>query len=730
MFPMARASLACRRGRSGIDAANPPPRLSARRLSCIATPKGHPAVTAFFNLHTHGFVRVAAVAPRLRVADPAFNVAGTIAAARAAAADGASLVLFPELGLSAYAIDDLLQQSSLLEAVEAAVGTLIAFSQDVTPVLFVGAPVRAGGRLYNAALAIHRGRLLAAFPKTYLPAYREFYEKRHFASGGGLVPPALRLAGQEAPFGTDILLRATDLPDLIIHAEVCEDVWAPVPPSTAAALAGATVLMNLSASNVTVGKSAYRHALCEVHSARCVAAYLYSASGAGESSTDLAWDGQAMIYENGTLLAEAPRFAREAAPILADLDLQRLQQERMRLTSFGDAADLNPPKRPFREVAFTLAPDRESDLGLRRTVARFPYVPADDSRLAELCYEAYNIQSYGLRQRLEAAGIRRVVIGVSGGLDSTQALLVAAHAFDALGLPRTDILGYTLPAFATSDRTKANAWTLMRALGVSAAEIDMTPAAMQMLRDIGHPFAQGEKLHDVTFENVQAGARTAALFRLANRHDAIVLGTGDLSEVALGWCTYGVGDQMSHYNVNASVPKTLIQHLIRWVADSGAFGEAARPVLLDILATEISPELVPGDGLEGGNDGPAQRTEDIIGPYALHDFSLFHATRFGFGPAKIAFLAWHAWHDAARGDWPPNTPAGKRVAYDLPIIAKWLRVFVNRFYATSQFKRSALPNGPKVSSGGSLSPRGDWRAPSDASAAAWLADLDRVPGGG
>ncbi len=682
------------------------------------------AVTAFFNLHTHGFVRAAVCAPRLRVADPAFNAAETLALARRAADVGASLVLFPELGLSAYAIDDLLHQTALLDAVEQAVGRLLEASRDLHPVLFVGAPVRAGGRLYNAALALHRGRILAAFPKVYLPNYREFYEKRHFASGGGAVPPVLRLAGQEAPFGTDILLRAEDLPGLVVHTEICEDVWSPVPPSTAAALAGATVLMNLSASNVTVGKSGYRHALCQVHSSRCLAAYLYSAAGSGESSTDLAWDGQAMIYENGALLAEAPRFAREAEPILADIDLERLVQERMRQSSFGDAADLHPPRAPFREVTFALAPDRESDLGLLRKVARFPFVPDDDARLAELCYEAYNIQSYGLRQRLEATGIKRVAIGVSGGLDSTQALLVAAHAFDALGLPRTNILAYTLPAFATSDRTKSNAWALMRALGVSAAEIDMTPACLQMLRDIGHPFAEGKPVHDITFENVQAGARTSVLFRLANLHDAIVLGTGDLSELALGWATYGVGDQMSHYNVNASVPKTLIQHLIRWVAGSGAFGEAAKPVLLDILDTEISPELVPG----AGKDAPAQKTEDFVGPYALQDFTLFHVTRHGFAPSKVAFLAWHAWRDAAAGGWPPHTPPAKRAAYDLPTIAKWMRVFVRRFFATSQFKRSALPNGPKVSSGGSLSPRGDWRAPSDASAAAWLAELDRIPG--
>jgi len=680
-------------------------------------------VAAFHNLHSHGFVRVAAGAPRLRVADPVFNAGETLSMARRAAAEGASVVLFPELGLSAYAIDDLLQQSALLEAVEQAVETLLVASLELAPVLLVGAPVRAGGRLYNAALAIHRGRLLAAFPKTYLPGYREFYEKRHFATGAGAVPPTLRLAGQEAPFGTDILLRADDLPDCVIHAEICEDVWAPVPPSVAAALAGATVLLNLSASNVTVGKSDYRHALCRVHSARCLAAYVYSAAGQGESTTDLAWDGQAMIYENGALLAEAERFAATPPLILADIDLERLQQERLRQTSFGDAADFNPPKRPFREVTFALAPDRESDLGLQRVVARFPFVPDDDARLNELCYEAYNIQSHGLRQRLEASGVKRIVIGVSGGLDSTQALLVAAHAFDQLGRPRSDILAYTLPAFATTERTKSNAWTLMRALGVTAAEIDMTPASMQMLSDIGHPFAEGKPVHDITFENVQAGARTSVLFRLANQHDAIVLGTGDLSELALGWCTYGVGDHMSHYNVNGGVPKTLIQHLIRWVADSGAFGEAARPVLLDILATEISPELVPG----GEGDQPGQRTEDFVGPYALQDFTLFYTTRFGLRPSKIAFLAWHAWRDAEAGAWPPHTPADKRIAYDLPVIAKWLRVFVRRFFATSQFKRSALPNGPKVSSGGSLSPRGDWRAPSDASAAAWLAELDRIP---
>lgn len=680
-------------------------------------------MSVFFNIHSHGLVRVAVAATRVRVADPAFNAAETLAMVKRATTEGASVVLFPELCLSTYAIDDLLQQSALLDAVEQAVVRLLDASRCLAPVVLVGAPVRAGGRLYNAALALHRGRLLAAFPKVFLPNYREFYEKRHFASGGGAVPPVLRIAGQEALFGTDILMRATDFPDLVLHAEICEDVWAPVPPSVAAALAGATVLLNLSASNVTVGKADYRHALCRVHSARCLAAYCYSAAGPGESTTDLAWDGHAMIYENGVLLAEARRFTEEPSLVLADIDLERLQQERMRQTSFGDAADLNPPMRPFREVTFELAPERTVDLGLKRPLARFPFVPDDDARLNELCYETYNIQSQGLCQRLKSSGIRRVVIGVSGGLDSTQALLVAVHAFDELGLPRSDIMAYTLPAFATSERTKRNAWALMRALGVKAAEIDMRPASIQMLRDICHPFAEGQPVHDVTFENVQAGARTSTLFRLANRHDAIVLGTGDLSELALGWCTYGVGDQMSHYNVNSSIPKTLIQHLIRWVAAEEVFGATVRLVLLDILETDITPELVPSE-----HEGRIlQRTEDVVGPYCLQDFNLYYITRFGFRPSKVAFLAWHAWRDANSGTWPPNTPPEQRRSYDLNTIAKWMRVFLVRFFANSQFKRSAMPNGPKVSSGGSLSPRGDWRAPSDSSSAVWVAESERIP---
>ncbi len=686
--------------------------LSPRPTASLMT---HP----FFNIHTHGLARMAVATPRVRLADPAFNVARTLEMARQADECGATIVLFPELGLSAYSIDDLLQQDALLVAEEDGLAAMIADSVDIRPLIVVGAPLRREGRLYNCAVAISRGRLLAVTPKTYLPNYREFYEKRHFASGAALRGADIALAGQCAPFGSDVLLEATDFPGLTLHMEICEDVWAPIPPSTRAALAGATVLLNLSASNAIVGKSDYRETLCAAHSARCLAAYLYSAAGQGESTTDLAWDGEALIYENGRRLAGAARFSPEPQLICADIDVGLLLSERLRQGSFGDCADLEAGATAFRRVAFETHAPRDRDIGLLRSVARFPFVPSDEKRLAELCFEAFNIQSHGLEQRLRASKIEKVVIGVSGGLDSTHALLVAATAMDRLALPRQNILAWTLPAFATSERTKAQAWRLMSALGVSAAEIDVSDACRQMLRDIDHPAAHGAAVYDAAYENVQAGARTSLLFRLANRHDAIVIGTGDLSELALGWCTFGVGDQMAHYNVNASVPKTLIQHLIRWCARDARFGAATVDVLHDILGTEISPELVPGD--------TAQRTEAFVGPYALQDFNLFYTTRYGFAPTKIAFLSWHAWRDARTGAWPAGIAATARAQYELAEIRHWLTVFVRRFFAASQFKRSTLPNGPKVSSGGSLSPRGDWRAPSDAPADAWLASIDDIP---
>ncbi len=669
----------------------------------------------FHSLYQHGFARVAACVPRSAVADPAANAEAILALARHCDAQGAAVAVFPELCVSGYAIEDLLQQEALLSAVERALKAIAAASADLLPVLLVGAPLRQGGRLFNAAVAIHRGRILGAVPKTYLPNYREFYERRHFVSGEGVIGQSLRIAGQDVPFGTDLLFAAEDMPDLVLHMEVCEDLWVPIPPSSHGALAGATVLANLSGSPITIGRAEQRNLLCRAQSARCLAAYIYAAAGVGESTTDLSWDGQASIHEGGTLLGETERFARAAGSVLADLDLGLLRQDRMAMGTFDD--NTRSVRAAFRSVGFRLEPP-SADLGLLRRVERFPFVPADPARLELDCYEAYNIQVSGLAQRLEASGVRRVVIGVSGGLDSTHALIVAAKAMDLLGRPRDSILGYTLPGFATSDATKANAVRLMAALGVSHREIDIRPAARQMLADLQHPFASGEPQYDVTFENVQAGLRTDYLFRLANHQDAIVLGTGDLSELALGWCTYGVGDQMSHYNVNSGVPKTLIQHLIRWVIASDQFSAEAGAVLDAILGTEISPELVPA-----GADEKPQSTEAKIGPYELQDFTLFQMLRYGFAPSKVAFLAWHAWRDADAGQWPGNFPEERRRAYPLQEIRRWMEVFLQRFFGFSQFKRSAMPNGPKVSAGGSLSPRGDWRAPSDGNAQVWLEEL-------
>lgn len=629
------------------------------------------------------------------------------------------MAVFPELALSAYAIDDLLLQDTLLDAVESAIDDIVARSSELMPLILLGAPVRHAGRVYNTALAIHRGRLLGVVPKIHLPNYREFYERRHFASGDGTEGGIIRLGGHTAPFGPDLLFAAADVPGLVVHAEICEDFWVPVPASAIAALRGATLLANLSASNITIGKAETRQLLCLSQSARCLAAYLYAAAGTGESTTDLAWDGQAAVYEAGVELAATDRFPAEERIAIADVDLDLLRQERQRMGTFDDNRRRHAVQPAFRTVPFELAPP-DADLGLLRRVDRFPFVPADPARLAQDCYEAYNIQVSGLVQRLRANGTKRLVIGVSGGLDSTQALIVAAQAFDLLKLPRTNLLGFTMPGFGTSEGTKTNAVRLMDALGITWRELDIRPAARQMLADLGHPFARGEPQYDVTFENVQAGLRTDYLFRLANHHKGFVLGTGDLSELALGWCTYGVGDQMSHYNVNAGVPKTLIQHLIRWVIASRRFEQPVLDTLAAILATEISPELVPADA-----HGQLQSTETRIGPYELQDFNLFYVLRYGFRPSKIAFLALHAWGDAARGDWPPGFPEERRHSYMLAEIRNWLRVFLARFFGFAQFKRSALPNGPKVTAGGSLSPRGDWRAPADGNARIWLEELER-----
>ncbi len=652
----------------------------------------------FLNLYRHGFARVALATPLVRIGDPMANAAATLALMRQAAKKNAVVAVFPELGLSAYSCEDLFHQQALLKASEEALAWLLARSKSLPIAAFVGLPVVADGLLYNCAALLCNGKLMGVVPKTYLPNYREFYELRQFTPAPEDVR-VIELAGQRVPFGT-LIFKLKENPRLRLFAEICEDLWVPVPPSSHAALAGATVIANLSASNAVIGKHQYRRDLAANQSARCIAAYLYSAAGAGESTTDLAWDGHAMAFENGSLLAESQRFSGKAQLTFADIDLERLEADRMRQNSFGESARRHREEvNRFRTVDFSIALPRGKVL-LVRKVGKFPYVPSDPATRDARCAEVYSIQAEGLATRMRATGTKKLVIGVSGGLDSTQALLVCARVMDELGLPRANILAYTMPGFATSTRTRSSAWQLMRAMGASAEEIDIRPSCMQMFKDLGHPFAKGRKTYDITFENVQAGERTSHLFRLANQHHGLVVGTGDLSELALGWATYGVGDHMSHYNVNVSVPKTLIRYLIGWVAKSGQFNDTASKALARVLDTEISPELKPN-----------QKTEDVIGPYELQDFNLYYTLRFGYAPSKVAYLAWCAWRDD----------------YSLAKIRQWLEVFLRRFFQTSQFKRSTLPNGPKVGSGGSLSPRGDWRAPSDGNASVWLADLKKIP---
>ena len=689
----------------------------------ITTVSGSGAVVKpFHSLYSHGFIRAAVCIPALHVADPVYNTERIIGLARQASEKGAAVALFTEMGVSAYTNDDLFQQDALIEATTQAVGQIVESSRDLSPLLLVGAPLRFENKLFNCAIVIYRGVILGITPKTYLPNYREFYEKRQFTSGRDALYREVSFGGQKnIPFGNDLIFEAENVPGFMLHTEICEDVWTPIPPSTWGALAGATVLANLSASNITVGKADYRKNLCATQSGKCVAAYLYSAAGPGESTTDLAWDGHALIYENNELLAESERFPQGEQIITADIDIERLVQERMRLSSFQDTVgDYRERLRTVRRIPFTFAVPA-GEVTLERHVERFPYVPSAAVARDERCYEAYNIQVHGLMKRMSATGIKKIVIGVSGGLDSTHALIVAAKTMDRLGLPRENILAYTMPGFATSDRTLKNALALMQALGTTANQIDIRPSCIQMLKDLGHPFANNEPVYDITFENVQAGERTSHLFRLANFHNGLVLGTGDLSELALGWATYGVGDHMSHYNVNASVPKTLIQYLLRWVIGTRQFDEETSATLLSIVETEISPELIPHG--EGDKEAPAQSTEAKIGPYALQDFNLYYITRYGFRPSKVAFLSHHTWGDRSAGAWPDGIPDDKKQEYDLPTIKKWLGTFLYRFFQISQFKRSCIPNAPKVGSGGSLSPRGDWRAPSDSESVVWLEEL-------
>jgi NAD+ synthase (glutamine-hydrolysing) len=667
-------------------------------------------------MYNYGFLRIAAAVPELRVADCRFNAERSLDLLREAEDRHASLVVFPECGLTGYTCNDLFHQPTLQRAAAAALETLLSAADlCYSGVGVVGLPVVVDGQVFNAAAVFRGGRLLGVVPKSYLPNYKEFYDARYFAPGRNAISREITLAGQRVPFGCDLLFDCESIDGFILGVEICEDLWMPVPPSSLYAVAGATVLVNLSASNETIGKVAYRRQLVASQAGRCIAAYVYTSSGPGESTTDLVFGGHALIAENGTLLAESQRFRREGGLTVADVDLERLHRDRFLANSFNDTHAVPHLTPTFRRVRFAL-PAVEPIERLERIIDPHPFVPSDPATLRERCDEIFHTQVSGLAKRLDHIGRPAVSIGVSGGLDSTLGLLVACKTMDLLGIPRNRIQALTMPGFGTTTRTKTNALALMRLLGTTAREIDIRPLAFDQMRAIGHaPFGiplEGEdvesltaklrqltadRLSDLIFENVQARVRTSLLMNAG-----FVIGTGDLSELALGWCTYNA-DHMSMYNPNVSIPKTLVKFLVRWAAENEFDGEERR-TLLDIVATEISPELLPTTG-EGA---VAQSTEATLGPYELHDFFLYHFLRWGCSPRKILFLASQTKFDRN------YTPAELR---------QWLRVFVTRFFA-NQFKRSCLPDGPKVGTV-SVSPRGDWRMPSDASAAAWLEDLEK-----
>src|SRR5213594_3635845 len=659
----------------------------------------------FLDVRAHGFARVAVCVPETRVADPAFNAAAHLRVLERVHAEGAHYAVCPELGLSAYTCADLFFQETLLAGTLAALARVAEATAAWNMLVSVGAPLVVDDLLFNCAVTLYRGRPVAVAPKAYPPNYREFYELRWFHPATDARSTEVTLLGHRVPFGTDVLVRAGHLPDFVLHTDICEDLWTPVPPSTIGALSGATVLANLSASNVTVGKWEYRQDLVRSSSTKNLAVQLYSAAGFGESTADLAWDGHGLVAERGEIVGETERFSLTGNSVTVDIDLRALVEDRLRQSSWGqNAAHYG---RALRIVDVGQDADaRDAGLYHRflRRIEPHPFVPADPAKRDVRCRETFLITATSLARRIETLpeDARRVILGVSGGQDSAQALLVAAHAMDLLGLPRSRIIGVTLPGFGTSRRTYENACALVRALGATLREVDIKSIASEVFTSIGHDPA----VEDVTFENVQAWARKFLLFSLASQERGIDLGTGDLTELALGFSTYG-GDHMSHYGVNAGVPKTLVSELIRWAAEHIFKDEPeVAAVLRGILETPISPEL-----LRLGRSGEiAQKAEEIVGPYELHDFFLYYFLRFGFGPRRIARMALHAF-DGRYG-------AGE--------IRRWLLVFLRRFFA-NQFKRDCVPDAPKVGSGGSLSPRGDWRMPSDASVAAWLSEAKAIP---
>jgi NAD+ synthase (glutamine-hydrolysing) len=662
-------------------------------------------------MNPHGFVRVAAAVPQVRVGDCAFNAERIVSLMARAEEQGVAVLVFPELCLTGYTCADLFHHPRLLAGATEALGTVRDASlNSFGGLVAVGLPLFHDDQLFNCAAVLQRGKLLGVVPKSYLPNYKEFYEGRWFAPAATASGRPIQLHGEWCPFGTNVLFECSDTRGLTVGVEICEDLWVPIPPSCRQALAGATILVNLSASNEVIGKAAYRRQLVINQSGRCVAGYVYTSCGVWESTTDVVFGGHCLIAENGSLLTETQRFQRDETLLAADIDLDRLHVDRLRTNSFGENIRKQREERAFTPVAFHLG--RDSAPGqLLRAVEAHPFVPHGTERLNERCQEIFQTQVAGLAKRLAHIGKPVVSIGVSGGLDSTLALLVTCKTFDLLGVPHTKVLAFTMPGFGTTSRTKGNAHALMRQLGVTAREVDIRPLCLEEWRALGHapfgiPLAElnvemltgrlhqlpPEKRCDLVFENVQARMRTSILMNAG-----FVIGTGDVSELALGWCTYN-GDHMSMYNPNSSIPKTLVKFLVRWVAENEVTGDA-RKTLLDIVATEISPELLPtaADGLS------VQATEGVIGPYELHDFFLFHFLRYGAPPEKILFLAGQAKFENA---------------YTPEQVRHWLGVFLQRFFA-NQFKRSCLPDGPKVGSI-SLSPRGDWRMPSDAVGKLWL----------
>ena len=645
----------------------------------------------------YGFVKVGAAVPRLRLADCVYNKEQIVAMAKDAAEKGVRVLTFPELCITGYTCADLFMQRTLLGAAEKAVKAIIAETKDLDLFFVIGVPVALDSQAFNCAVAIYKGEILGLVPKTHLPNYSEFAEERWFSSADDILVDSIRYAGQEVPIGSDLLFAAAGIPDLKIGIEICEDLWVPIPPSSYQSLYGATLLLNLSASNELSGKPAYRRRMVAQHSSSCMASYVYVSSGIGESTQDAVFSGHSIICENGDIFAESERFAQDNQLIYSDIDLDILTNERRKHTTFLSHLQKADMHRIYRLVTFDMA-EAETMENWNRPLTSAPFYPGADE-VDEQCKDIFSIQTAGLARRMEHTHSDSLVIGISGGLDSTLALLVCVKACDFLGIDRSHVLGVTMPGFGTTDRTYQNALTLMRSLGITMKEIPIRDAVTQHFKDIEHDI----NLHNVTYENSQARERTQILMDLANKYNGLVVGTGDLSELALGWATYN-GDHMSMYSVNSGIPKTQVRTLVNWVANNGEVDADASAALLDVLDTPVSPELLPPD-----QEGKIkQKTEDLVGPYELHDFFLYHILHNAYRPAKVLWLA----EKAFDGE------------YDRETLLKWLKNFYRRFFI-QQFKRSCLPDGPKVGPI-SLSPRGDWRMPTDAVSRIWMDEVEKL----